>query len=397
MFIKNPLSILNFAVLLQQQRYMVAISYLFYLHNGLNLTDFLLFQSVFYFTGLLCEIPAGYIGDIFPKKNVLIFSYLLFTVRILLWIFIPNYYTLLLGEILFGLSKAFYRGVSDSYIYDYLRQNNLSELMLNKYGKFNFFMSTGSAISCLLGVILFESLGFKVILSLELICNLVAVGVLCLIPQILVEKKHLTFKVHLQNIYGVVKDTVTNSKLNLHILYNGILVGMTSVLVYNFQPFLKSLQVPVIFFGLIYFVNHIIRAIFSGKAYKFISLITLQKTGVYSYLGYLISFIVLFLFIDTANQVLGILILLFICLAIGVQMVYNVGNLSRIHHKITLKPRATISSFNSMVSSFMSGTFLLIFKSLVEGFSIKMAIGYFFVLLCFAIITVPGLFIKIKE
>ena len=117
----KALKILNFAVLLQQQRYIVAISYLFYLSNGLTLSDFLFFQSIFYFTGLIAEIPAGYIGDIFPRKNILIFSYLLFTLRIVMWIIIPNYYTILFGEILYGLSKAFYRGVSDGYIYDYLK------------------------------------------------------------------------------------------------------------------------------------------------------------------------------------------------------------------------------------------------------------------------------------
>ena len=87
----KKLRILNFAAFLQQQRYIVAISYLFYLYNGLTLSDFLLFQSIFYFTVLIFDIPAGYIGDIFPRKNVLIFSYFLFVIRLFLWIFIPNF------------------------------------------------------------------------------------------------------------------------------------------------------------------------------------------------------------------------------------------------------------------------------------------------------------------
>ena len=103
----NALKIINFSTFLQQQRYIVAISYLFYLQNGLNLSDFLLFQSIFYFTSLIMEIPAGYIADIFSRKKVLIFSYLLFMFRIILWIFAPNYWTILIGEILYGLSKTF--------------------------------------------------------------------------------------------------------------------------------------------------------------------------------------------------------------------------------------------------------------------------------------------------
>ena len=139
--IRKSLKPLYLTVLLQQQRYIIAISFLFYLHNGLSLSTFLLFQSIFYFTGLLAEIPAGYIGDIFSRKKILIFSYMLFVIRIILWIVMPNYYTILFGEILYALSKAFYRGVSDGYIYDYLKGYHITDLMLSKYGKFNFFMS----------------------------------------------------------------------------------------------------------------------------------------------------------------------------------------------------------------------------------------------------------------
>ena len=123
----NPLNILNVTVLFFQQRYIIPVLFLFYIQNGLTLSDFLLFQSIFYFTGLIAEIPAGYIGDIFQRKHVLIFSYCLFIIRILLWLTCPNYLTILSGEILYGLSKSFYRGVSDGYIYDY-NSINASEI-----------------------------------------------------------------------------------------------------------------------------------------------------------------------------------------------------------------------------------------------------------------------------
>lgn len=61
----KTLSKINFTVFCQQQRYLVAISYLFYVSQGLTFSDFLLFQSIFYLTVLIAEIPAGYIGDIF--------------------------------------------------------------------------------------------------------------------------------------------------------------------------------------------------------------------------------------------------------------------------------------------------------------------------------------------
>ena len=168
----RPLRIINFAVFLQQQRYILPVSFLFYLYNGLNLADFVFFQSIFYFTCLLSEIPAGYLGDIFPRKNILIFSYSLFLLRIILWLTMQGYWIILAGEILYGLSKACYRGVSDGYIYDWLKNNNISDKMLNKYGKYNFYMSAGCAISGILGALLYKFYGFKPLLCFELIIDL---------------------------------------------------------------------------------------------------------------------------------------------------------------------------------------------------------------------------------
>ena len=376
----KPLKIINFAVLLQQQRYIVAISFLFYLHNGLSLSDFLLFQSIFYFTGLIAEIPAGYIGDIFPRKNVLIFSYLLFMIRIIMWIIAPNYFTILAGEILYGLSKAFYRGVSDGYIYDYLRDKQKTNLMLNKYGKFNFFMSCGSAISCLIGAWLYKYLGFSILLGIELFCNSIAVGILFFLPQITQEKKQITFKAHINRIHEIVKSTIKNNDLNIYMLYGGILSGMTSIFVWNFQPFMKNFAIPVYIFGIVYFINHILRALGSLNAHKFLNKISLVNTGFLIWGLYLLSLIILLKASNYDNIGICISTLIFICLAIGIQMVFNVGNLSRIHSLIPSDIRATTSSLNSMLASLCSGVFLMLFKILVNRGSTQYALGIFIIL-----------------
>ena len=395
--IKKTLYKINFAVLLQQQRYIVAISFLFYLANGLTLADFLLFQSIFYFTGLIAEIPAGYIGDIFPRKNVLIFSYLLFMVRIILWITMPNYYTILLGEILYGLSKAFYRGVSDSYIYDYLKANNATELMPNKYGKFNFFMSTGSAISCLLGAWLFKYVGFSVLLGFELFFNSTAVFVLFFLPQIPQTKNNVAFKDHFMKIFNIVKNTMKNSQLNIYLIYAGILTGITSVFVWNFQPFMKNCLIPVALFGVVYFVNHMLRALGSISSNIILNKISLEKVACVVWFLYLMSFLFLWKATDFTGIWVCLSTLMFICFAIGVQMIFNVGNISRIHGLIPSDNRATISSINSMLASLFSGTFLMIFKSLSGNSSIKTSLSAFIIFFLFTVFIVLGILINKKN
>ena len=83
-----------------------------------------------------------------------------------------------------------------------------------------------------------------------------------------------------------------------------------------------------------------------------------------------------------------ILTLLFICFAIGVQMIFNVGNTSRIHRLISSKTRATISSTNSIVGSLFSGLFLMFFKFLVDYQSVNFALFVFMTVFLFSLIII---------
>ena len=313
------------------------------------------------------EIPAGYIADIFSRKKVLIFSYLLFMFRIILWIFAPNYWTILIGEILYGLSKTFYRGTSDSYIYDYLKTINSTDYMLNKYGKFNFFMSCGSAVSCLVGAFLYKYIGFGLLLGIELFCNTTAVFSLLFLPKLPQNFQKASFKGHIATVFKVVKETVKNPALSIYMLYGAVLSGITSIFVWSFQPIMKNVAIPVYIFGAVYFINHILRAVCSFVAHKFLKKISLEQTGVLSWILYIISFVLMFNIANAGNQIICILILLFVCIAIGIQMIFSVGNVARIHKLISLDARATISSVNFMLKGFFSGLFLMIFKYFVSN------------------------------
>ena len=389
---KEPLKIINFAVLLQQQRYIVAISYLFYLQNGLNLSDFLLFQSIFYFTGLIAELPAGYIADIFPRKNVLIFSYLLFMVRIIMWIFVPNYWTILAGEVLYGLSKAFYRGTSDGYIYDYLKTTNATNYMVNKYGKFNFFMSCGSAISCLIGAYLYKYIGFTLLLGIELCCNSIAVFLLLFLPSVAQKKKSKSINRHVCRLCNIVRKAINNPKLNIYMLYGSVLTGVTSVFVWNFQPIMKSFAIPVYIFGIVYFINHILRALCSLKAYKFAEKFSLKQMSLFTWILYVLSFVMIYKVMTFTSKKVCILVLIFICVAIGMQMIFNINNLSRIHSLIPTKSRATISSIQFMLTGLFSGLFLMICKHFAAINSIQTTMLGFLVMFLALIVLVKRIF-----
>ena len=74
----NPLHRLNLACFLRSQLYLAPVLLLFYQQNGLSIADFVLFQGLFQLTGILFEIPCGYIADVISKKKVLILAFLCF-------------------------------------------------------------------------------------------------------------------------------------------------------------------------------------------------------------------------------------------------------------------------------------------------------------------------------
>lgn len=65
----NPLNRLDLACFLRSQLYLAPVLLLFYQQNGLTIADFVLFQGIFQLTGILFEIPCGYIADVISKKK----------------------------------------------------------------------------------------------------------------------------------------------------------------------------------------------------------------------------------------------------------------------------------------------------------------------------------------
>ena len=120
----NPLKKLDIACFLRSQLYLAPVLLLFYQQNGLTIADFVMFQGIFQLTGILFEVPCGYIADITSKKKVLILAFTCFFLRAALWLSFSGVYIVLLGELFNALSRAFLSGVYDSYIFDFLKSKS---------------------------------------------------------------------------------------------------------------------------------------------------------------------------------------------------------------------------------------------------------------------------------
>ena len=73
-----PLGMYNVAAFLRSQLFLLPVLLFFYQENGLSVGDFYFIQGLIVFFAFLFEIPAGYLGDIFPRKYILVTAYALF-------------------------------------------------------------------------------------------------------------------------------------------------------------------------------------------------------------------------------------------------------------------------------------------------------------------------------
>ncbi len=369
----KPLNIFNFSTFLQTQILMLPVMLLFYEENGLTAGDLFLFQGIFSITALLFEIPAGYLGDLFPRRNILILSYSLFLMRLVLWYFFEGYWIVLAGEILYSMSKATYSGVADGYIYDYLKSQGKTKKMLSGYGRLNFWMSIGTALASLIGPVLYKKYGFPVLIIIEIILNSAAVGLLFLLPKITSFRRQRTkIREKYVELYHITKNTLSNPLLWPYIFYSGSIAATTMIFVWSFQPLMKMSGIPVVWFGYVYFVNHTCRALASLCLSKTLSVISLRNLGKMTYILYILSFIAAITMTQLDNHpYVGMALLCFICVAIGFQLTFTLGSVSRLHTLVPSHIRSTSSSVNNLISRFMAGVMLILFKFVLDGISME--------------------------
>ncbi len=362
----TPLKRLDIACFLRSQLYLAPVLIFFYQQNGLSITDFVLFQGIFQLTGILFEIPCGYIADIISKKKVLILAFTCFFLRAVLWLSFSGIYIVLLGELFNALSRAFLSGVYDSYIFDYLRDKNKTRHMLKEVGKANFAMSSGAMFAAIFSASLYNKYGTIILLSLEFILTLTSIALLLTLPNPPSASPNAqTLKEKFIEIKETTIFTIKNQNINIYILYSALLFSTTSLFCWCFQPLLKVSSAPVILFSLIYVINHALRAIFSYYVNKLKKFFGFNRLLVITTFLCVYSFACMILSFHFQQPNIAFICLIFVCIGIGFQLAFAIANINHIHSFALEETRATISSVNNMLQQTISGLSLICFKFII--------------------------------
>lgn len=431
-----PLSMYNIAAFLRSQIFLLPVLLFFYQENGLSVGDFYLIQGLIVFFAFLFEIPAGYLGDIFPRKYILITAYSLFLGRLFLWIFFRGFEIILLGEFLYACSKACFDSVSSSFIYDILKKNNEESKMVKAYSNFNAAMYIGTGIAALLGAGLYEKYGSHVLLIAEFVIYSLAIVLLSFLPNAHLPNSQqvVGFKERISEFWYAVKFILTSKTYRYLVLFSGFMVGVSHFFFWSFQPLMKNSGINpklsltgfadsigwdarlfgdtiwnylialdwldyIKVMGIVIFINNVLRSSFSYYAAAVAKRISIFSLGILSFameiFGCLLSFILLKSETITPAQCLAFII--FLCVCIGIQLMFTITHISRLHRLIPPKIRSLSSSVNMMTGRLLTSVMLMAPKFLLkhdtENFNIQV-IDIFWI---YAIIFIPvGIYFIIR-
>ena len=431
-----PLGLYNIAAFLRSQLFLLPVLLFFYQENGLSVGDFYLIQGLIVFFAFLFEIPAGYLGDIFPRKYILITAYALFLGRLFLWIFFRGFEIILIGEFLYSCSKACFDSVSSSFIYDILKKNNEEKKMVKAYSNFNAAMYIGTGIAALLGAGLYEKLGSHVLLISEFVIYSTAILLLSMLPNahIPVKDHVVNLKERLKKFWVAVRYILKSRKYCYLVLFSGFMVGVSHFFFWSFQPLMKSSGINpsvsltdladsigwdarvfgeatwnylvslnwldyIKVMGVVIFINNVIRSSFSYFAASVAKKISLFTLGNISFgleiVGCALSFILMKM--GHISPLNCLLFIIFLCVCIGLQLMFTISHISRLHRLINPKIRSLSSSVNMMTGRLLTSVMLMAPKFLLKNEGTVEGIRVIDIFWIYAIVFIPiGVFFIYK-
>jgi MFS family permease len=337
----SDLTALNITSFLKSQSYILPVILLFYNQNGLSVADYLYFQSILCFAELIFGLPSGRLADRWQKKYVMLLSCFMLFTRYALWLFCKGYYIVLAGEICYALYKCLFQCSAEGYIYQYLCDHKKERINLKKYGYFNYYASIGTAISALLGAVIFKYTGIRVILCIQMLIVAASIFLLAKIEPVKVQPT--TNRQSIRNIIALCKQ-LKNTDLKFYILITSFFSALTILFVNSFQPLMQFGNVPIVLLGTVYFFNNITRAGTSLKADKIIKFIGLRKMAKLVNLLFAIMFIAMYVVLKNNLSTYILPLLLAVCLTIAMQLCLHIGIVSYLQENSTISTRSTISS-----------------------------------------------------
>ncbi|MBN1598942.1 MAG: MFS transporter [Bacteroidales bacterium] len=125
----------------------------------LSYTQIGVLYSVRFIVRSLLEIPSGIMADAMGRKGTMLFSYAFYILSFAGYFYSDSFLPLIISTVLFASGDAFRTGTHKAMIFEYLKQNKMSDFKVDYYGHTRSWSQLGSALSAIIaaGLLLIEN------------------------------------------------------------------------------------------------------------------------------------------------------------------------------------------------------------------------------------------------
>ena len=323
--------------------FMVAmpIIVLFFQEHGLTLTEVMILQSIYSFSVALFEIPSGFIADVFGRKRTIVLSTIFTFIGFLVFSFFGGFYAFAIAQVLVGIGGSLMSGSDSAIIYDTLLETNSKTTYTKIEGRTYAIGNFSEAFAGILGGFLaVGSIYMPVYVQTSILFFSIPIAFTLIEPSMHKENKlDRSFKAVLEVVKFAMVD---NQKLKWLIIYSSAMGVATLSMAWFAQPFFKSINIPLAYFGILWAVLNFSAGLTSFNAHQFD-----KKDKNYKMLFYLsLAMTTSFILLGFNASVFGLIFILFIYLLRG--LVTPILR-NAINENTTSNKRATVLSIRSLI------------------------------------------------
>ncbi|MDP8214729.1 MAG: MFS transporter [Candidatus Euphemobacter frigidus] len=155
---------------LKNLRFFEPFIILYFREIGFSFLEIGTLYSIREITTILCELPTGFVADIYGRKRSMVASMLAYITSFLIFYLFPNFYSFSVAMVLFGIGEAFRTGTHKALILEHLRQNEMLDLRVDYYGATRGASQLGSALNAILAAsLVFYTGSYRIIFPAAII------------------------------------------------------------------------------------------------------------------------------------------------------------------------------------------------------------------------------------
>ncbi len=337
-----------------------AIWVLFLASRGMSLIEIGLMESIFHTTGMLMEIPTGFIADQYGRRISRVIGRLFAFISCVVMIASRDFWGFAIGFILNSLSYSLESGAGDALVYDSLVQCGREDEYMKVRGREEICFQSAHIISLVAGGAV-ATFSFELAYAITALIHLTALGISMSMEEPVISEKQKADSIF-QHMNESLKAVWANRNVLPYIFHLEIFSVCFMTLYFYFQNFMKSKGYLEYQIGILLAATSVMGALMSLVSYRIEKWIGKRKVILLT--GLLPGLMFLILALTSAEPVLMMLLS-----ALEGFMFVIFGDY--INKLIPSEYRATILSFEAMIYSVAMIAFFPIIGAVSENYSFK--------------------------